>query len=56
VEACYVYDFCCKLTSPGQPCQGHYRDSSIGENFTLIYAEFSNIGKNLAKISVFSKK
>ncbi len=49
VEAFYIYDFCPKFTSPGQPCQGVYRDSPIGVNFTLIYDKLSNISNKLSK-------
>jgi hypothetical protein len=46
----FYFDFCCKFTSSGQPCRGVYRDSPIGDNFTVIYGEFSKIGKKLSKI------
>jgi hypothetical protein len=41
--------FCRIFTSPGQLHQGVYRDSPIGDNFTLIYVKFSKIGKRMSK-------
>jgi hypothetical protein len=48
-----VHEFCCILMSSGQLCQGVYRDSPIGDNFTLINVEFSKIGKKLSKKEKF---
>jgi hypothetical protein len=50
VEAFYVYDVCCKFTSPGQPCLGVYKDSLFFVNFTLIYVKFSKLAKIEQKI------
>jgi hypothetical protein len=46
MEAFYVYDFCRKFTSPGQPCQGVYRDSPIGDNFTFIYVSLARLANS----------
>ncbi len=49
----HVYGFCCKITSPGQPGRGVYRDSLFCVNFTFVYVKFSELGKNRAKILCF---
>ncbi len=45
----YVYDFCRKITSPGQPSRGVYRDSLFFLNFIFVYVKFSKLAKKRAK-------
>jgi hypothetical protein len=42
----YVCDFCRKITSPGQPFGGVYRDSLFFVNFKFISVQFSKLAKN----------
>jgi hypothetical protein len=56
VEAFYLCDFCCKIMSPGQLCQGIYQKSPIGDNFRLICIKFSKICIEFSKKYVFLAK
>jgi hypothetical protein len=52
----YVYDFCHKIMSPGQPGRGVYRDSLFFVHFTFVYVTFSKLAKIERKFFVFCKK
>jgi hypothetical protein len=56
VELFYVYDFCCKITSPGTGVLMGCRDSLFFINSTFVHVKFSEFGIKFSKNSLFLAK